>query len=303
MAPCRTRSRLSRARPPPAAGWHPCRVGLHRDLTLAGLVLVRISYLVLENVALVLSTIPSSYLVRRDRPAGRREAHEHEDTGMSATRPHRRPAHDAGDRAGRVRLGRRPAPRRDRPPRVRRQRGARAGARGRPRPRHVAPDDRQALPERLGHRACAGRRTRFRPRRRRHGRRRRLGGHQVRRRRRGVRDRAAARSPSTRSAREDKLARKPANLTFEQAAVVPVSGITALRAVPDVGRVQAGQRVLVIGASGGVGTTRCRSPRRSGRRSPVSPAPRSSTWCAPSAPTTSRLHASTTSPTARTATT
>ena len=55
-------------------------------------------------------------------------------------------------------------------------------------------------------------------------------------------------------AKEAKLARKPANLTFEQAAVVPVSGLTALQAVRDVGRVQSGQRVLVTGASGGVGS-------------------------------------------------
>jgi len=56
------------------------------------------------------------------------------------------------------------------------------------------------------------------------------------------------------AAREDKLARKPANLSFEQAAVVPISGSTALQAVRDAGRVEPGQRVLVIGASGGVGT-------------------------------------------------
>jgi NADPH:quinone reductase-like Zn-dependent oxidoreductase len=55
-------------------------------------------------------------------------------------------------------------------------------------------------------------------------------------------------------AREDKLARKPANLSFAEAAVVPVSAGTALRAVVDVGRVAAGQSVLVIGASGGVGS-------------------------------------------------
>jgi NADPH:quinone reductase-like Zn-dependent oxidoreductase len=55
-------------------------------------------------------------------------------------------------------------------------------------------------------------------------------------------------------AQEAKLARKPANLTFDQAAVVPVSAATALRAVQDVGRVEAGQSVLVLGASGGVGT-------------------------------------------------
>ena len=52
---------------------------------------------------------------------------------------------------------------------------------------------------------------------------------------------------------EDKLARKPANLSFEQAAAVPVSAATALQAL-DLGRVQAGQKVLVTGASGGVGS-------------------------------------------------
>jgi NADPH:quinone reductase-like Zn-dependent oxidoreductase len=55
-------------------------------------------------------------------------------------------------------------------------------------------------------------------------------------------------------ARESKLARKPANLSFAQAAVVPVSGGTALQALLDVGKVQAGQSVLIVGASGGVGT-------------------------------------------------
>jgi NADPH:quinone reductase-like Zn-dependent oxidoreductase len=55
-------------------------------------------------------------------------------------------------------------------------------------------------------------------------------------------------------ARPDRLARMPANLTFEQAAAVPVSAVTALQALRDRGRVQAGQRVLVVGASGGVGT-------------------------------------------------
>ena len=54
--------------------------------------------------------------------------------------------------------------------------------------------------------------------------------------------------------REDKLARKPANLTFEQAAVVPISAGTALQALTDAGSVEPGQRVLVIGASGGVGS-------------------------------------------------
>jgi NADPH:quinone reductase-like Zn-dependent oxidoreductase len=56
------------------------------------------------------------------------------------------------------------------------------------------------------------------------------------------------------SARPGKLAPRPANLTAEQAAAVPISGLTALQAVRDRGHVQAGQKVLVIGASGGVGT-------------------------------------------------
>jgi NADPH:quinone reductase-like Zn-dependent oxidoreductase len=55
-------------------------------------------------------------------------------------------------------------------------------------------------------------------------------------------------------ARAAKLAAKPARLTFEQAAAMPVSAVTALQAVRDHGRVKAGQRVLVTGASGGVGT-------------------------------------------------
>ena len=53
---------------------------------------------------------------------------------------------------------------------------------------------------------------------------------------------------------EAKLALKPANVTFEQAAVAAISGITALQALTDVAAMEANQRVLVIGASGGVGT-------------------------------------------------
>lgn len=56
------------------------------------------------------------------------------------------------------------------------------------------------------------------------------------------------------TAREDKLALKPPGLSFEEAAVVPVSAVTALQGLRDAGRVRAGQRVLITGASGGVGS-------------------------------------------------
>jgi NADPH:quinone reductase-like Zn-dependent oxidoreductase len=55
-------------------------------------------------------------------------------------------------------------------------------------------------------------------------------------------------------AKAERLAPKPANLSFEQAAAVPVSGITALRGLRDAGNLQAGQNVLIIGAAGGVGS-------------------------------------------------
>jgi NADPH:quinone reductase-like Zn-dependent oxidoreductase len=53
---------------------------------------------------------------------------------------------------------------------------------------------------------------------------------------------------------EGQLARKPANLSFEQAAAVPISGFAALQALRDTGGVQPGQQVVIIGASGGVGS-------------------------------------------------
>ena len=52
------------------------------------------------------------------------------------------------------------------------------------------------------------------------------------------------------------------NLSFEEAAVVPISATTALQALRDVGQVQPGQRVLVIGASGGVGSAAVQLARR-----------------------------------------
>ena len=55
-------------------------------------------------------------------------------------------------------------------------------------------------------------------------------------------------------ARESKLARKPTNASFEQAAVVPVSAVTALQALTDVGQIRPAQKVLITGASGGVGS-------------------------------------------------
>ncbi|MFC1476395.1 NAD(P)-dependent alcohol dehydrogenase [Fibrobacterota bacterium] len=55
-------------------------------------------------------------------------------------------------------------------------------------------------------------------------------------------------------AAEDKIPMKPANLSFEQAAAVPTAAITALNGLRDAGKVQPGHKVLINGASGGVGT-------------------------------------------------
>ncbi len=55
-------------------------------------------------------------------------------------------------------------------------------------------------------------------------------------------------------ARKDKLVRKPARVSFEDAAAVPISGLTAVQAIRDVAKVRPEQSVLVIGAGGGVGT-------------------------------------------------
>src|SRR5918993_1469780 len=56
------------------------------------------------------------------------------------------------------------------------------------------------------------------------------------------------------TASEERLALKPANLSFEQAAAVPMAGLVALQALRDHGSVRAGQKVLINGASGGIGT-------------------------------------------------
>jgi NADPH:quinone reductase-like Zn-dependent oxidoreductase len=86
--------------------------------------------------------------------------------------------------------------------------------------------------------------------------------------------------------RELDLARKPANLSFEQAATVPVSGMTALQGLRDVGRLQPGQHVLVIGAAGGVGSFAVQLARAFGARVTGMCSTAKPTWSGPSVPTT-----------------
>jgi NADPH:quinone reductase-like Zn-dependent oxidoreductase len=66
------------------------------------------------------------------------------------------------------------------------------------------------------------------------------------------------------AAKEDKLAHKPANATFEEAAIVPVSALTALQGLRSAGGLVSGQQVLVVGASGGVGSYAIQLAKASG---------------------------------------
>jgi NADPH:quinone reductase-like Zn-dependent oxidoreductase len=80
------------------------------------------------------------------------------------------------------------------------------------------------------------------------------------------------------AASEDALALKPANVSFEQAAAVPMAGSVALQALRDHGNVQAGQTVLVNGASGGIGTFAVQIAKTLGATSPACAARQTSTW-------------------------
>ena len=99
-------------------------------------------------------------------------------------------------------------------------------------------------------------------------------------------------------AKADRVVPKPARLSFEQAAAVPMAALTALQGLRDFGAVRIGHRVLINGAAGGVARTGCRSRPRWALRSPACAAPATSSWSARSAPRTSSTTRPRTSPTA-----
>jgi D-arabinose 1-dehydrogenase-like Zn-dependent alcohol dehydrogenase len=95
---------------------------------------------------------------------------------------------------------------------------------------------------------------------------------------------------------EQGLVKKPDNIGFEQAVAVNIAAKTALQALRDAGKLQPGQKVLIIGASGGVGTSLCRSPSTWAGKSPVCAAAATPNWCARWAPTTPLTTPSRTTP-------
>ena len=166
-------------------------------------------------------------------------------------------------------------------------------------------DDRSPLPDapdRL--RVPSSEEPRAGPRRRRHGRRGRCGGDQVHPGRRGVRHQPRLLRRVRGTPGRTSSPASPRTLSFEQAAVVPVSAGTALQALTDAGHVQAWpegpghRRPAAVSAA-----MPSSSPRRSAPRSPGCAAPASSTSCGPSVLTTSSTTPRTTSPTGPTTTT
>lgn len=84
---------------------------------------------------------------------------------------------------------------------------------------------------------------------------------------------------------EKALALKPTNLSFEQAAAVPMAGLTALQGLRDAGQIKAGQKVLINGASEAWEPLHCKLPNITGRRSLPCAARKKWKWCAAWGPT------------------